>query len=486
MSVDKLVDSTQLDSDLTSVANAIRTKGGTSASLAFPADFVSAIGAIPSGGGGTPVWNRPSDWPDIDQLDISGGNIIYMTYLADENVGFCDITCKTSSGQYTVEVGTISGSTFTADTTYNVNSNMACQHYFGSALGGYKVIRVTGNLTSLNVYRYSALVSYDGQYRFAERQGILEVRGKATGLTSVNFYNGAGQMQRCYLYGANLTGSMQSVFRCASLVLCELPYCITASTTSFQWMFYGANSLKYVDMTGWDTGNVTSMDSMFYDCNNLEEIDLSALDTSSVTTLNGMFNNCRTMTNVNLSGWDVKKVTTMANMFTGCGSLSSLNLTGWSTDDVTALNSMFYGCGRLREVNVSGFKTNKVTTVDQMFRNCGLLYGVDISEWDMGLVTATGGFLQGCQNAGPSLTIPSTLTTIGANAFNAARSILEFHFLRTTPPTLDNTNAFSNMTDGGGKKIYVPYSADHSVLNAYKTASNWSTYASYIYEEAAP
>lgn len=53
MSVDKLVDSTQLDADLTSVANAIRTKGGTSAALAFPADFVSAIAAIPSGGGGS-------------------------------------------------------------------------------------------------------------------------------------------------------------------------------------------------------------------------------------------------------------------------------------------------------------------------------------------------------------------------------------------------------------------------------------------------
>lgn len=52
MAVDKLVDSTQLDADLTSVANAIRTKGGTSASLAFPTDFVSAIAAIPSGGGG--------------------------------------------------------------------------------------------------------------------------------------------------------------------------------------------------------------------------------------------------------------------------------------------------------------------------------------------------------------------------------------------------------------------------------------------------
>lgn len=52
MAVDKLVDSTQLNSDLTSVANAIRTKGGTSAQLAFPSGFVSAIGAIPTGGGG--------------------------------------------------------------------------------------------------------------------------------------------------------------------------------------------------------------------------------------------------------------------------------------------------------------------------------------------------------------------------------------------------------------------------------------------------
>lgn len=35
--------------DLTSIANAIRTKGGTSAQLAFPAGFVSAVEDIPSG-----------------------------------------------------------------------------------------------------------------------------------------------------------------------------------------------------------------------------------------------------------------------------------------------------------------------------------------------------------------------------------------------------------------------------------------------------
>lgn len=52
MAYDKLVDSAQLDADLLSVANAIRAKGGTSAALAFPADFVQAIGDIQTGGGG--------------------------------------------------------------------------------------------------------------------------------------------------------------------------------------------------------------------------------------------------------------------------------------------------------------------------------------------------------------------------------------------------------------------------------------------------
>ena len=41
------------DTDLTTVANAIRTKGGTSASLSFPDGFATAIGNISGGGGGS-------------------------------------------------------------------------------------------------------------------------------------------------------------------------------------------------------------------------------------------------------------------------------------------------------------------------------------------------------------------------------------------------------------------------------------------------
>ena len=48
MAVDKLVDSTLLDNNLVSVANAIREKGKTSESLDFPNGFISAINQLRS------------------------------------------------------------------------------------------------------------------------------------------------------------------------------------------------------------------------------------------------------------------------------------------------------------------------------------------------------------------------------------------------------------------------------------------------------
>lgn len=50
MAYDKVIDSSVLDANLTSVANAIRTKGGTTGNLAFPTGFVNAISAIETGG----------------------------------------------------------------------------------------------------------------------------------------------------------------------------------------------------------------------------------------------------------------------------------------------------------------------------------------------------------------------------------------------------------------------------------------------------
>ena len=61
------------DSDLTSVANAIRTKGGTTASLVYPTGYVNAINAISGGGGGsvTPNLQQKSITPSETQQTVS-------------------------------------------------------------------------------------------------------------------------------------------------------------------------------------------------------------------------------------------------------------------------------------------------------------------------------------------------------------------------------------------------------------------------------
>ena len=52
MAYDKVIDSAKLDADLTTVADAIRTKTGSTETMAFPDGFVSSIDAIRVAGAG--------------------------------------------------------------------------------------------------------------------------------------------------------------------------------------------------------------------------------------------------------------------------------------------------------------------------------------------------------------------------------------------------------------------------------------------------
>ena len=81
-----------------------------------------------------------------------------------------------------------------------------------------------------------------------------------------------------------------------------------------------------------------------------------------------------------------------------------------------------------------------------------------------------------CHNL-KKITIPASVTSIATKAFQGCYGVTEYHFKSTTPPTLDNVDAFNGIADDC--VIYVP----SAKLNDYKTASNWSTYASYMVGE---
>lgn len=76
----------------------------------------------------------------------------------------------------------------------------------------------------------------------------------------------------------------------------------------------------------------------------------------------------------------------------------------------------------------------------------------------------------------PNLVIPESVTEIWEEAFADANSLTSITVLAQIPPDLKNVNAFfsgSTVT----KNFYVPAGS----LNAYKTAQNWSAYASQIF-----
>lgn len=73
------------------------------------------------------------------------------------------------------------------------------------------------------------------------------------------------------------------------------------------------------------------------------------------------------------------------------------------------------------------------------------------------------------------VSIPSTVTTIGISSFANMYSLKELYVYSTTPPTAQS-NTFNNLP--ATCKIYVP----RGTLAAYQSATNWSKYASQMYE----
>ena len=71
------------------------------------------------------------------------------------------------------------------------------------------------------------------------------------------------------------------------------------------------------------------------------------------------------------------------------------------------------------------------------------------------------------------LIIPNSVTSIGNNVFEGWHTVPYVVMTRLTPPTLANSNAFS---DQNNAPIYVP----NASLNDYKTATNWVALASRI------
>ena len=147
----------------------------------------------------------------------------------------------------------------------------------------------------------------------------------------------------------------------------------------------------------------------------------------------------------------------------------------WIGDSVTSIGAYAFSyCYALTSITIP----DNVTSIgNSAFQNCYALTSITIPD----SVTSIGNNAFYYCYALTSITIPDNVTSIGNNAFQNCYAACEYHFRSETPPTLGGTAVFSNIPSDC--IIYVPYSEDHSILEAYQTATNWSAQASKMREE---
>ena len=190
------------DTNLTAVANAIRQKGGTSASLEFPDDFVSAIGDIQTGGGSSVT---------VEALNVTQNG----TYTAPSGTAYSPVTVNVSGGGTDYLAGRLNNTL----TDYSSDDVTEVPNY---GLRGFTSLQtiLLPNATKI------------GQYAFYECTGLTSIKAPKNTLTGTNSFYG-----------------------CTSLVTADLG----KTSTVPNYTFYNCNALRTVVLR--KTGSITTATS---------------------------------------------------------------------------------------------------------------------------------------------------------------------------------------------------------------------------------
>ena len=230
------------------------------------------------------------------------------------------------------------------------------------------------------------------------------------------------------------------------------------------------------------SGTTQIGDYAFQSCNGLTSVSIP----NSVTSIGGSaFGGCEGLTSITIPN----SVTEIYNYaFENCSGLTSIvwnakNCKNFSSNsklfsNSTNINTIEFGSEVERIPNYLCYKLNGLTSVtipnpvteigDNSFQNCSGLTSVTIGN----SVTSIGFNAFNRCNKLNSVTIGNSVTIIGGNAFYGCSALTSVTIQATTPPTL-NSNAFNSTNNC---PIYVPAES----VDAYKTATNWSSYASRI------
>lgn len=258
----------------------------------------------------------------------------------------------------------------------------------------------------------------------------------------------------------NSDGSGIGVFQgCLNLKSVKLP----STLSSFSSAFHGCTALEAVN--GLESLSVIS-NYAFYNCTALEfdELNLPNLTTLGQNAFYGV-----KIKKLNLGALTtIPAGTTSTQNFGNKATLEELVL----SEDITTIPAYaFLAYKNLRgvvnhpnltSIGACAYNTTAITRIENLGSITTILGGNTIE--------ATFG---NCASLS-FVRLPATLATIGKQAFYACKALETFICEAVVPPSLDSTTFSST------NSTFIIYVPDSSV-EAYKAATNWSTYASRIY-----
>ena len=442
--------------DLTKVASAIREKGGTSDPLVYPDGFVTAIQAIQTGGSST-----PGTLGDITFYDYDG--TIVTSWTLEE------LATKTALPDYPSHNGLIcQGWNWSLADLKTANRKMNVGAMYITDDGKTRIyIHLEEGRTS-PVLGVCPNGTVDIDWGDGTTHDTLTGSDTSTAVyTSAHSYAAPGD----YVIQLTVTGSMG--FRSNGLL-------VYASESDNRDYVY-RNAIRKVELGS----GVTSIGNQaFRYCYSLSSITIP----DGVTSISDYaFQNCYSLSSITIPN----SVTSIGGYaFSGCYSLSSITIPnsvtsiGWyafykcyNLSSITIPNSVtsigdyaFYDCIGLSSIIIP----DGVTSIgDSAFGDCTSLSSITIPN---SVTSISSNAFQNCHSL-LSITIPNSVTSIGSSVFKSCYGLAHIYFLPTTPPSVSNSDAFSNIpTDC---VIHVPVGS----LSAYTSATNYPSSSTYTYVE---
>ena len=358
--------------DYKDICDAVREKTHTDALMLPPevAAKIRSINPTPTPG----EWVRPDGWPDLDSIDLTGFDGVYLTYDLSKTEGYGWIGLYATTADrtsWTVERGHLEDGQFVAERTEQAANGGYFREPLDDVYGTIQLWRVSasGHITEL---KFVPLTATNASNMDNNLQPCVERVGRLPYV--VNFSSGLGtaQTSRC----------------CGTRWMQHDKLLDVSSVTNLKNAWQNCHNLQSLNISGWNVSSVTDITNAWNACYSLQSLDLSGWDVSGVIYMSNAWNSCYNLQSLDLSGWNVSSVTSLIGAWSGCYSLQSLDLSGWDTPSVTNMGGAWQNCNNLQSLNLSGWDVSSVTNLSGAWNSCYSLQSLNLSGWDTGSVTS--------------------------------------------------------------------------------------------------